>query len=203
MFDLNTNLPAGVMVQNNGGSALPNQAVTQLSNKTYDIFAVPPQLSYTSASNNGGGAGTVTQYIFNNSFLNAAVTTNGSGAASIVNTYGDGFTGKGYERALSSWNGGRGILLKGFTLSVTNYTSGAQVGTAFNTLSMQFLNANLQGGTLPVPIDVSAAVNNQQYQVGIISPKQNMFLNCISQYSFSQAANTTYAWTFFTESSTF
>lgn len=200
MFDTaGSNLPA--QTSQRDSIALPVASTTPLSNKTYDIFAVPPTLTYTSASNNGTGAAAVTQYIFNTVTFNAAVTTNGSAAASIVNTYGDGFSGKGYDRALTSWNGGRGILLKGFTLSVTNYTSGAQVGSGFNTLALQFLNANLQGGMLPVPIDVSAAVNNQQYQVGIITPLQRMYLNATSQYSFLQSANSTYAWTFFTESS--
>lgn len=184
-------------------SALPNAAVSTLSNKTYDIFAVPPVLTYTTSSNNATGAGTVTQYIFNNNVLNAAVTTNGSAAASIVNTYGDGFSGKVYENGFRSWNGGRGILVKGFTLSVTNYTSGAQVGSYFNTLSFQLLSANFQGGVLAVPFDVSAAVNNQQYQVGIVTVRQNMYLNAGSQISVSLPANTIFAFTFFTEAATF
>jgi len=198
MFEVaNTQIPMTPAMQTQ------TAGTTTLSNKVYDIFAVPPVLTYTSVSNNGAGAGNVTQYIFNNSFLNAAVTNNGSGAASIVNTYGDGFSGNAYARALSSWNGGRGIGIKGFTLAVTNTTSGAQNGSQFNTMSFTLLSANMQGGTTPVPIDLSAAINNVQQQVGIISPRQAMFFNAISQFSFLEQANSTYAFTFFTESSQF
>lgn len=187
--------------------ALPSsnagQGVTILSNKTYDIFAVPPTLTYTTSSNAGSGAATVTQYIFNNDVLNAAVTTNTSGSASIVNTYGDGFTGKVYQNGFRSWNGGRGILIKGFTLTVTNYTSGAQVNTYFNTMNFSLLNANFQGGTIPIVFDLSAAINNQQYQSGIISPKQAFYLNAGSQLSFSLPSNSVFAYTFMTEASNF
>lgn len=180
-----------------------NTGVTTLSNKTYDIFAVPPVLNYSTSSNAGASYATVTQYIFNNNVLNAAVTTNGSGAASIVNTYGDGFTGKVYENGFRSWNGGRGIMIKGFTLSVTNYTSGAQIGTYFNTLAFTLLSANFQGSTTNVPIDVSAAITNTQQQVGIISPRQSFYLNAGSQISISLPGNTIMAFTFFTETSSF
>lgn len=183
--------------------AQPIPGVSTYSNKTYDIFSVPPQLNYTTSSNAAGSSATVTQYIFNNNVMNAAVTNNGSGAASIVNTYNDGFSGKVYENGFRSWNGGRGILIKGFLIQVTNYTSGAQVSSAFGTLAMQILYANFQGGTTPIPIDVSSALNNAQYQVGILTLKQSFYLNASSQISISLPANTIMNFTFYTESSTF
>ena len=189
--------------QNGQPTPAPSQSgVATLSNKTYDIFAVPPTLIYTSSSNAATGAASVTQYVFNNNVMTPGATTNGSGAASIVNTYGDGFTGKVYENGFRSWNGGRGILVKGFILQVTNYTSGAQIGSSFNTLALTLLNANFQGGTLGVPIDVTAAISNLAVQVGTITVKQNFYLNGGSQLSFLLPANTIMAWSFITEAGT-
>lgn len=167
--------------------------------KLFDIFTVPPVLSYTSASDNGSGAATVTQYIFNNNVMTAAVTTNGSGAGSIVNTYGDGYTGKIYEQLQRSANGGRGILIKGFTVTSTTTSTGAQYSTAINTMNMQILNANAQGGSTPVPVSVASALRNSQFQVGVYTVAFEFYLNALSQISVSLPANTTFAFQFITQ----
>lgn len=180
-----------------------NPAAYTLSNKVYDIYTIPPNITFTSKSNNATGAGSVTQYIFNNSYFNAAVTTNGSGAASIVNTYGDGFTGKGYEQLFGSVNGGAGLWIKGFTVQAVNHTSGAQLSTPYNTLNFQVLNANLQNGMTPVPFDVQSAVNNLQQQVGILTIRQGFRINALGQLSYTHPENTDFAWTFFTQASSF
>jgi hypothetical protein len=167
--------------------------------KVYDVFTIPPVLNYSTVSNNATGAGTVTQYIFNNTTLNAAVTTNGSGAASIVNTYGDGFSGRVYDKGVASWNGGRGVLIKGFTITSTTGSTGAQYSAAFATLNMQILNANSQGGVTPVPVDVSAALRNSQFQIGVLTVGFEFYLNSLNQLSLNLPRNTTFAITFVTE----
>lgn len=190
----------------NNGAPSPggaNPSAYSLSNKVYDIYTIPTTLTFTSKSNNATGAGTVTQYIFNNSFFNAAVTTNGSAAASIVNTYGDGWTGKGYEQLFGSVNQAAGLFIKGFTVQAVNHTSGAQLSTPYNTLNFQVLNANLQGTMTPVPFDVQSAVNNMQQQIGILTIRQGFRINALSQLSYSHPENTDFAWTFFTQASSF
>lgn len=171
--------------------------------KVYDIFTIPPVMNFTSISDNGSGAATVTQYVFNNTTLNAAVTTNGSGAASIVNTYSDGFAGRVFDAMVASWGNGRGVRIIGFTVQATTTSTGAQTATPYNTLQMQVLNANGQGGSTPVPIDVNAAIRNTQFQVGILTVKSDFTLNTLNQISYSQPANTTLAWTFTTEMGSF
>lgn len=191
--------------QPNGSYAVPasNQAgpgvVNLTQGKLFDIFTVPPVLTFTTASNNGTGAATVTQYIFNPNVMTAPVTTNGSGANSIVNTYGDGYTGKIYEQLQRSANGGRGIFVRGFTVTSTTTSTGVQYPTGVNTMSMQILNANSQGGSTPVPVNVSSALRNSQFQSGVFTVEFKFFLNAMSQISVSLPANTTFAFTFFTE----
>jgi len=170
--------------------------------KIFDIFTLPPEFTFTTASDNGAGALTKTQYIFNQTTLNAGVTNNGSGANSIVNTYGDGFTGKVYDAVVASWGDGRGVRMKGFTVTSTTTTTGAQIATAINTLQMQILNANGQGGSTPVPITVTAALRNSQYQIGVFTIAFEFVLNTLNQISISQPANTTFAFTFVTETGT-
>lgn len=183
-----------------------NPAVYQPTSFVYDIFAVPPTMTFTAASNNGASAVTTTIYIFNNSSvggMNLAVTNNGSGAGSITNTYGDGFSGKMYDRGVSSWNAGRGIGIKGFLLQSTTTSTGAQYATAFNTLLFQINNANFQGTTIPNSIDVSSGINNQMYLSGTLSIRQAWYLNSANQISCALPVNTTFAYTFYTETSTF
>lgn len=182
------------------GPTQPAPGVVNVSGgKIYDIYTVPPVLNFTTASNNGGGAGTVTQYIFNTSVLNPAVTTNGSGAGSITNTYGDGFSGRVYDSLLSNANGGSGVFIKGFTIQSTTTSTGAQISTPFNTLQMNIQNANGQGGSTPVPVDVTAAIRNNQFQVGILTVVFPFTLNGLNQISLSLPANTTFSFTFTTE----
>ncbi|MBA2610546.1 MAG: hypothetical protein H0U95_01150 [Bacteroidetes bacterium] len=99
-----------------------NSGVMNLSNgKTIDLFPIPQTLSLTVTSTDAGAA--VTNYLFNTNSLSPAVTTNGGGANTIVNTYGDGYSGKGYEQLFRAANSGRGILIKGFTIKSTTFAT--------------------------------------------------------------------------------
>lgn len=185
-------------------SALPtNQAPTAgvktLSEKTYDIFALPPNFTVTTTSASGANAVSKTQYLFNNTTLNALVTDNGSGAGSITTSYGDGFSGRVYDAIAASQNGGRGVLIQGFTIQSTTNSTGAQNSAALNTIAFQILNANAQGGTFNIPLDVNSAISNAQYQVGILTIRQNFWLNTVNQISVILPVNTAFAFTFFTQ----
>ena len=159
--------------------------------------------SVTVSSNAGGGAAATDVYIFNNTGLTALDTDNGSGAASIAYSWGDGRSGKGYERAFSSYNQGNGVGMKGFTLQVTNFTTGATLSTAFNTMSMQILIDNVMGGKMPFSTDLAEAIRNTQFISGTLSLFKPFMFNDLMQINYQQPANTIFAWTFFTEYSSF
>lgn len=169
----------------------------------YNIFTIPSSFTVTNSSNAVTGSGTVTQYLFNNSVLNAAVTTNGSAGGSIVNTYGDGFVGRIYDAYLKSANNGQGIKITGFTVIATNYTNGDQTSVPFTGLNMNLIAANGQGSVIPIPFDLTEAVRNTQYQVGTLTIAKEFYLSSLTQLSYQLPANTIMSWTFFTEASSF
>lgn len=208
MFDLKTLSPtnAPAIVDN---SVMPpavnvnlNTGVSNLSNGiTYEIFTIPTSLTFTTASNGAGGGTTVTQNTFNNSILGQAVTTNGSATASIVNTYGDGANGLVYEQLFRSANGGRGVLILGFTIVAT--VGGSQSSTPFNTLSLTLNSSNGQGSLIPVNIDLTEAIRNTQFLSGTLTVSKSFYMNGIEQLRYNLPPNTTFAFTFFTNSSGF
>jgi len=116
---------------------------------------------------------------------------------------GDGFSGRIYDAYLSSANNGRGILIKGFTVIATNYTTGAQTSVPFNGLNMNLIAANGQGSVIPVPFDLSEAIRNTQYQVGTLTVNKSFYLSSLTQLNYQLPANTSMSWTFFTEASSF
>jgi hypothetical protein len=181
-----------------------SQGVINLSNGVvYDIFTIPTSFTASISSDNEANSVSKTVYLFNTDVLNAAVTDNGSGADSIVTTYGDGFSGRVYDAYLKSANNGRGIKMLGFTVIATNYTSGDQTGTAFPTMNLTLISANGQGGAIPIPFDLSEAFRNTQYLSGTLTVVKEFYLNSLCQLQYLQPKNTAFAWTFFTEASGF
>ena len=187
----NYRLPENQMPVNNNGVVNLSKGIV------YDIYTIPTSFSVTISSTNAGTAKTV--YAFNTDVLNAAVTDNGGGAGTIVTTYGDGFSGRVYNRLTEGGNAAHGVRMKGLITQVTNYTSGAQTATAYNTLQMQLLCANGEGGTTPVPINPGEAVRNVSNQVGILTVVKEFYLNGLNQLSFSLPINTIIALTLITE----
>lgn len=181
-----------------------NAGITNLSGGvTYNVYPIPATFTWSVSSNNGGGAASTTVYGFNNNVLNAAVTTNGSGAASIVNAYGDGFTGKVYEQFARSANNGQGVMIKGMTIQATNYTTGAQVTAPFSTMNMTIITTNGYGPTVPVSIDWNEALRNTQYQSGILTIFKPWYLNSLTQIQLLLSVNTALVITLMTQSSSF
>lgn len=181
-----------------------NAGITNLTNGVvYNVFPIPATFTWTVYSNNATGAVATTVYGFNNNVMNAAVTTNGSGAASIVNTYGDGFSGKIYENYARSANNGQGVYIKGMTVQSTNYTSGAQTSTPFSTMNLTIITTNGYGASVPVSIDFNEALRNTQYQVGILTIMKAFYLNSLTQLQLSLPANTQLVFTLMTQSASF
>lgn len=179
-----------------------NQGVVDLSNgQIIKLYPIPTSFTITSSSNNGAGAVTITQNLFNNSVLNPAITTNGSGANSVTTIYGDGFSGRVYDQYLTSANSGQGLLFKGFTLQVTNFTSGSQISTAFNTMALNLITSNGQGSTIPMPTDMAEAIRATNFQNGTLSIMRPFYFNSLQQWIFQQPPNTVFAFTMFTQAS--
>lgn len=202
----NTNPAPLQNVQNylngNNGNYNPNTGVINLSQgQVMNVNPVPTSFNVTTSSNNGAGAATVTQYLFNESVLNAAKTTNGSGAASIVNTYNDGFSGKVYDQLFKTMNTGQGILMKGLTIQITGYTSGSQIASPFATLAFNVITANGMGSTIPVPIDFSEALRATNFQSGTLTILRPFFFNALSQVQLQLPKDTVISLTLFTQSS--
>ncbi len=180
-----------------------NQGVINLSKGiTYDVYLIPTSLTYSVTSTNAGAANT-TIFAFNNNVLNALVTVNSGGvAASIVNTFGDGFSGKVYEQYFRSANQGKGIKIIGFTLQITTL-AGVATPAAFSTLAMTILSTNGYGQNVPVSIDMNQALRNTQFNSGMLTLAYNFYLNSLTQISMSLPINTSLTLTLFTEGSGF
>jgi len=200
-----------VMEVNNNPRALANNIATDLNNnsgvmnlsngKTIELFPIPPTLSFTATSTDAGGS--VTNYIFNNNSLTASTTNNGGGANTIVNTYGDGYSGKGYEQLFRAANAGRGILLKGITVKSTTL-AGLLDSTFFTVANLKAIFADLQGaGVLPANINLDMAVRNTAFKDGILTVVFPFYLNALTQLSYLQPKNSAIYFTFFTEASSF
>ncbi len=202
MFPKNSNTgsfdsaSAATGTRNDNGSGVIN---LNAAGVIYDMFTIPTSLTFSSSSASGGSAATITQYIFNDTVMSPLVTDNGSGANSVTNTYGDGYSGRIYTQLLRSAKNAKGVRIKGFTLQITTASTGAQNASALNTMQMQILYANGQGGATPVPINVSEALRNVQQQVGIFTVVKEFYLNAVSQISYSNPVNTAFNFIFVTE----
>ncbi len=145
---------------------------------------VPTTMTQTVASATGGGAANITSYFFNEDVFNATATNNGSGASSVVITYSDGWSGNGYNNLGKSVNGGNGILAYGFTLEIITTSGGAQNGTALNASNPTYLTSSLVGSTQrPNPMPLNSGTRNNQYQLGTMTVKKNMYFSSVNQFS--------------------
>ncbi len=205
MFDLNPSLAPSVQLSQgplsyNNPAPSYDGTVNLSGGVIYDIFTIPSSFTFTAASNNGGGGGTVSIYIFNNTNMTSLVTDNGSGAGSITNTFGDGYTGGIYQQIQRSANKGKGPKIRGIITQAITTSSGAQIATPYATMQMQVLYANGEGGATPVPINMQEALRNVSNQVGILSVVKGFYLNAVAQIKCQLPVNTTFSFIFITES---
>lgn len=191
------NLPIANQIAN---SISNNQGIVNVSNgKIVNYQPKPTSLSVTVESDNEASAASADIYIFNNTAFTALDTNNGSGANSIDYTWGDNNSGKTYERIMGSCNGGQGIGIRGFTLQVTTRSTGASLGTAFNTMQLNLIAANGQGKMVPFTSDVAEAIRNSQYIAGTLTVIFPFVFSPYMQMNYQQPHNTTFAWTLITE----
>jgi hypothetical protein len=190
--------------QTNQQQNTQQQSRIWLSNVVFDIFWIPPTLTFTASSAAGVGAVATTIYFFNTSFFNSLVTNNGV-AGGLTNTYGDGFSGKSYERLFASAGIGRnngskggGVLTTGFNLISTVASTGAQNATAFSTMLFNYIWSTSQGVMQPAPFDINSAISSGQYNTGIMNIGQNAYINCLTQITCVIPVDNKFGFTFLT-----
>ncbi len=149
----------------------------------FNMMPVPAAMTQTQASATGGGALAKTGYFLNEAFYNVTPTNNGSGAASIVTTYGDGWSGKGYTQLA---NNGQGIKCYGFTLSYVVTASGLQDSAGLATANPTILVSNLVGANqIPYGIPLNAGSRNTQYLSGVMTIAYVFWMNSLTQFSYN------------------
>ncbi len=176
----NNNAPATLANQNaNAGSQAPAQIVIP---GNYEAFPVPPAMSQVVASAAGGGAAAVTAYFGNEDAFNVTPTNNGSGAGSVVKIYGDGYSGKGYNKIIDS---GQGVQCYGFTIQYNVTAGGAQDPSGLTTSNPTILTANLVGqNQIPRGILLSAGQRNTQFLSGVMTVQFMFMFNALTQFAY-------------------
>lgn len=151
-----------------------------------DGWQKPQALIQTVYSDVGTNAAAVTVYFGNESFYNSTATNNGSGANSVHKSYGDGWSGKGYEQLYSGANEGGtpGIVCYGFTLQFTTTSTGAQAPAGLNTAAPTILYSNLVGiNQVPTGIPLTQGSRNNQYLNGMMTIAVQFKMNSLAQFS--------------------
>lgn len=162
----------------------------------FSLMPVPPAMTQVIASNNGANAVAKTVYFGNEASFNSTPTDNGSGAESITNTYGDGWSGKGYNQLIGI---GDGVQCFGFTLSYVTTSTGAQNGSGIVTANPTVLVATLiNGETVPKGYVLSAGARNTQFLAGEMTIQTMFKLNALSQFSYVVPINNTVTLTIMT-----
>lgn len=152
-----------------------------------DLFPVPPAMTKTVTSATGGGAVAKTTYFGNEDAFNASPTNNESGANSMVNTYGDGFSGKSYNRLFAQPTiAGSGLACYGFTFAYVVTNGGAQDGAGLTTANPTILVANGTGSNMiPRGTVLSAGLRNTQYLPGTMTVRYSFTFNSLMQISYN------------------
>lgn len=159
-----------------------------------------PAMTKTVTSATGGGAAAVTAYFLNEDVYNATPTNNGSGMLSVVGTYGDGWSGGGYNRLAMLEGGNNGISCYGLTLVYTVISSSAQDGSALSTANPTWLMANLVGNRqVPVGLVLAAGTRNTQYLQGTMTVDFKFNLSPLNQLSYNVPVGDSVALTVLTQ----
>lgn len=146
----------------------------------------PNAMTQTIVSNAGVGGTAITAYFMNEDVYNATPTNNGSGALSVSNSYGDGWTGGGYNRFGYLEAGQNGIACFGLTIVYTVIATSAQDASALPLANPTWRMANLVGNAqLPVGIVLAAGQRNTQFQAGTMTVRFRFNLGPMNQLSYS------------------
>ena len=163
----------------------------------FEMMPIPPAMTQVVASATGGSAAAVTAYFLNEAFYNTTVTNNGSGANSVVTTYGDGWDGKGYTQLAQN---GNGIKCYGLTLEYITTSSGAQNPSGLTTANPTILVSNLVGANqIPRGLVLGAGTRNTQYLAGTMTVQYQFTMNCLTQFSYGIPVGNTVTLTVLTQ----
>ncbi len=147
--------------------------------------SIPNTMTQTVASAIASGDENVTAYFLNEDAFNATPTNNGSGPASVVITYSDGWTGLGYNQLARSANGGRGVLCYGFTLVYKVTSGGAQDPTGLANASPSYIAYNNVGtGQMAIGEPLNEGTRADNYQTGTMTLLRKFYLCAINQISY-------------------
>lgn len=164
---------------------------------------IPTSLTVSVRSNSGSGAVDTIVNLFNATIFDNQVTTNGSGANSIVYNWGDNTTnGKLYTELCRLMNNGMGIGIKGFNLACT-FVDGTSNQQFFSTANVTILLNSLRGNTIPREVSVEDAVRNTAFNSGLLTVVQEMQLNTLMQMTLEVPVGCIVTLTMFTEVSSF
>ncbi len=179
-----------------------NVGVTRVPGN-FNMLPVPPAMTQVITSAAGVGALSKKAFFLNEGFFNSTVTDNGSGPGSITNSYGDGFSGKGYNQlATANINGSNGIGCYGFTLEYITTSTGNQNPGALALAVPTILVADLVGNNqIPRGIPISLGTRNTQQQTGIMTIAYQFTLNALCQFSYNIPVDNTVTLTVITDPS--
>lgn len=147
-----------------------------------EINAKPRQTIITIASATGAGAASITQQLFNNDYLTALIINNGSGAASVVNTWNDGFAGALISRVISA-KGDAGLRAKQLQLKYVITATGVQDSGGVTAANPTLTTFNGDGSTLPQIIPIASAGTPAYQQQGFLIVNVNFAVKRYSQLS--------------------
>lgn len=160
-----------------------------------DHRELPSSLNVEVISPADAQADDITVALFNEDLLEATPTNNdlatGTDGAAVTVDYKDGRSGKVYNRLMSNYGGGRGILIKEITCIAKVNSSGAANEEFFNTCDMAIFTPTGKGGKeKPLSIDWSEAVSNGPNKTGIYTLKCNIRLHSLNQIRYTQEPDT-------------
>lgn len=190
------------------------QALAQAINQTtgvYDLskgqvisgIKIPTSINVSVRSNAGTDAANTNMKLFNNNLLGDNPTNNGSGADSIVTTFGDGRSGNIYGELFAIATNGNGLKIKGFNVSAKTISTGTAASEFFSQAQLKVLLNTLKQEQIPFEIDLDEAYRNTQFNNGLLTIKCDIDFNRLMQLSYNQDPDTLVNWTFFTNASSF
>lgn len=178
--------PANTSLVN--GVSMLTSAVNQANqNKRADLEdrrPYPKQVTFTVNNQAGVGGNAITAYCFNEDYLFATPTDNGSGGGSVIKTYSDGFGGSLLNHIIEMY-GLEGLPITQLQIVVEDNATGNQDKAALNQVNPRrvFYNGDLSNQTDFVPI--SSTGNPIYNQQGFLIIDQNFRVRRNEQVQFT------------------
>lgn len=161
-----------------------NQANQSKRASLVDRMPYPTQVTFTVDNVTGAAAATITAYCFNEDYLNATPTDNGSGAGSVIKTYSDGFSGNLLNHIIEMY-GTEGLPISQLQLLVEDNATGTQDKAALNQVNPQRSFYNGDGSTQSDFIPISSTGNPIYNQQGFLIINQNFRIRRNEQLRFT------------------